>query len=144
MALLDQVWAYLNTMRNAENDARKKQEAKEKEVDDERKRKEMEEREIRDKAVVVNIDDDDSNSDGAERVEKVMTIPPSKVVRKAVRKILKKEEKKCIKIKLLRSKLRDALGLDKSLQKELKKMLQKELKAQDTKIKVDGKMVQLL
>ncbi|KAI2494946.1 hypothetical protein MHU86_19591 [Fragilaria crotonensis] len=150
IALLDQVWALLNTMRNAENDVRKKQEAKEKEIHDERKRKEMKEREIgENEAIVKEIssdddDDDDSKNDDAESVKKIMPIPSSKVVRKAVKKILKKEEKKCIKIKVLRSKLRDVLGIDKSLQKELKKLLQKELKAQDTKIKVDGKMVQLL
>ncbi|KAI2499716.1 hypothetical protein MHU86_14797 [Fragilaria crotonensis] len=112
--------------------------------------KEMEERESRENEASVkkissdDDDDDDSKSDGAESVKKIMPIPSSKVVRKAVMKILKKEEKKCIKIKVLRSKLRDVLGIDKSLQKELKKLLQKELKAQDTKIKVDGKMVQLL
>ena len=153
MDALDQVWAYLNAMRNAENDVRKKQEAKDKEAAEERKRNEMEERE-KNKTNDIDSDDDDdddskNNCDISVVVDKpVPQLLSSKVVRKAVKKILKKENK-CIKIKLLRSKLCDALGLDNksSLQKkQLKKMLQKELggAAQDSKIKVDGKMVQLL
>jgi hypothetical protein len=68
-------------------------------------------------------------------------ISPQKV-RKTMRKILKQE--KIIKVRLLRAKVRKALGLDKSLNKKLKKLLKTELEADESKIKLDGKLVKLL
>jgi len=134
---IDDAWNYLNDMRNKENDVRKKEQAKQKEQEDERKAKEQAE-----KATANESKDDDSDSDTtAESKEK--TLPCSKTVRKTMKKILKKEQKS-MKFKLLRSKVCDALGLDKSLQKKLKKMLQTEVDADDSKIKVDGKMVALI
>jgi hypothetical protein len=46
---LEQVWKFLNEMRNKENEVRKQQLAKEKEEDDARKKKKNEERELQEK-----------------------------------------------------------------------------------------------
>jgi cell growth-regulating nucleolar protein len=133
---LDQIWKFLNEMRNKENDARKEQMAKEKELDDARKRKEKEELEAQEKAAKENIG---ANSP---RDANKPELPCSKTVRKTMKKILKKAT--VIKVTRLRKMVCEALGIDKSLQKKLKKMIRKELDADDAKIKVDGKMIQLL
>mmetsp|Transcript_38355 Transcript_38355/g.43792 ORF Transcript_38355/g.43792 Transcript_38355/m.43792 type:complete len:258 (-) Transcript_38355:76-849(-) len=65
----------------------------------------------------------------------------SKQVRKTARKILKKSSSSSMKMKHLRNKVLETLGLEKSQQKKLKKILQNELGTK--KFKIDGKMVKL-
>lgn len=142
---LEQVWKFLNEMRNKENEVRKQQLAKEKEEDDARKKKKNEERELQEKEATLkkNSAKDTPSLPSAPSDDATKSaIPSSKTFRKTMKKIIKKET--VIKFKRLRKMMGEALGIDKSLQKTLKKMLQKELDADDAKIKVDGKMIQFV
>lgn len=130
-SIVNDVWKHLSALRQKENDARKKvEDAKKAEDAIEKQRKEEEEAEQ--KAKEEPSDDESKNE-----------LPSSKKLRKTVKKILKKE-KSSVKIKLLRTKVCDELGLDKSLKKKLKKFLKAELQADDSKIKIDGELVQLI
>jgi hypothetical protein len=127
-SVVSDVWKHLSALRQKETDARKKIEDAKKAQEAIKKQKQEEEAQER---------------KAEEDAEDQKALPSSRKLRKTVKKILKKE-KSSVKIKLLRTKVFDELGLDKSLKKKLKKLLEAELNADDSKIKVDGKLVQLV
>lgn len=127
--IVGEVYKYLSNMRQTENDARKlvqEKEAAAKKAEDERKQQEKEA----------------ATSSSTEEQQQQQQLPSAKKVTKTMKKIVKKE-KGSIKFKLLRSRVSEALGLDKSMQKKLKKMLKSELQSSDTKIRLEGKLVKL-
>lgn len=123
-----EVYKYLSNMRQTENDARKlvqEKEAATKKAEEERKQQEKE-----------------ASAETLSSTDEQQQLPSAKKVTKTMKKIVKKE-KGSIKFKLLRSRVSEALGLDKSMQKKLKKMLKSELESSDNKIRLEGKLVKL-
>eukprot|EP00547_Thalassionema_nitzschioides_P003025 CAMPEP_0194206582 /NCGR_PEP_ID=MMETSP0156-20130528/5566_1 /TAXON_ID=33649 /ORGANISM="Thalassionema nitzschioides, Strain L26-B" /LENGTH=263 /DNA_ID=CAMNT_0038933133 /DNA_START=29 /DNA_END=820 /DNA_ORIENTATION=- len=135
--IVSQIWNFLSGLREKENAEKKRLN----EVDKDENQKENESEGKKEHCKEKDAKSSNGNENYIEKESKDDL--SSKRVRKTAKKILKKG-KSSMKLKHLRSEVCKALGLDKNLQKRLKKMLEIEIGADDSRFKVDGKMISLV
>lgn len=137
--IASQIWKFLSELREKENEARRRLDA----VNENKEKSEMEVTEKQRKEQTAPL----TNVPKCEKDDSEDTISKDKLslkrVRKTAKKILRKG-KSSMKLKHLHTKLCETLSVDKSLQKKLKKMLKSDLAADNSKFKMDGKMISLV
>lgn len=133
--IVDGLWNNLTTLRNEEQVARKQQE------EDEKQRKEQQAESAKESSEAQVPTEPQMES------SKVSNGSTTKItatkVRKAMKRVLKKAPNKTMKVKDLRRAVRRHLECEEPDRKLLKTMLGEQIKVDDKRIKLDGKLVTL-
>jgi hypothetical protein len=136
--IVDSMWKYLSQRRDEEQEAKKKKEEEQRQhkEEEEAKQKSIDEQEKL--SVSANgIESDDKKTNGTKD-----KVTPKKV-KKAMKKVLKKAPSQTLKLKKLRRAVRNHLDCGDSDKKRLKEMIGEQIKVDNDRIKVDGKLVTL-
>lgn len=138
--VVDSMWNHLSQLREKEQEAKKKEEEEQSSLQEEaKKRKESEEVKNVNVETPSNVMTSSNNNKKGSEGKSVS----AKKVRKAMKKVLKKAPGRSMKVKELRRAVRQYLECEDVAKPKVKQMIGDELKSDNDRIKVEGKLVML-
>lgn len=141
--VVDKLWNHLSQLRDKEQEAKKKEEEEQKRLKEEAENKAK--KEVSKESGVEKPSKVHTLLNGAEKVSNGKGAKghdfSAKKVRKAMKKVLKKAPGRSMKLKELRRAVRTYLECGDSGGPKVKKMIGEELKGENDRIKVEGKLV---